>query len=243
MKTHYHRVWGSAAGSVRSIAPQVRIICGLGVFLTCLIAPYQKISGLAVCIASTAAWLAVVMPPWRVVGPSAILGLILFVPYLILIPFMKPEAAGVPAGVFLRGMCGVLISATTVSSLSLGELHDGVSRLPLPSMVTAILLQIIQQTGTIVYETERIASAMAVRGATGSGYAALKVLSTVPQVWLPRVVLKAERLADAMDMRGYNGPSGKIHCNSDLNVADIAALAITLTAVETSLAVRLWWQG
>jgi len=64
-------------------------------------------------------------------------------------------------------------------------------------------VQIVHQAASLFYETKRVASAMAVRGASGGGKAAWQVLWSLPRVWLPRIVDRADRVADAMELRGY----------------------------------------
>ncbi len=109
----------------------------------------------------------------------------------------------VSANLLVRGVSGVLISMATVASVSVSDLREGLTRLPLPGIVSAIVVQIVHQTASLFYETKRVASAMAVRGASGGGKAAWQVLWSLPRVWLPRIVDRADRVADAMELRGY----------------------------------------
>jgi energy-coupling factor transporter transmembrane protein EcfT len=241
LKTHFHNLWGSAAGTVKILSPATRIICGVCVFLAAMTAPADSAAGVAIMAFSVIAWTAVCRPPWRILWGSLALGAVMFLPYFLLTPFIRYGGAAVPAGILLRGLCGLLISASTVTSLDLSELREGVLRLPLPSMVKDILLQIVQQTGTLMYETGRMSSAMAVRGATGRGVAAWRLLSNLPKVWLPRIVLRAERLADAMELRGYGDSAGVGVITGWIKTADAVSMVLAVTLLLGAIAAR-WWK-
>lgn len=45
---------------------------------------------------------------------------------------------------------------------------------------------------------------MAVRGVSGTVRITIKALITLPQVWLPRVIFRAENISSAMEVRGYS---------------------------------------
>jgi energy-coupling factor transporter transmembrane protein EcfT len=241
LKTHFHRLWGCATGPVKGLSPATRLSCGSAVFLAALTAPADSFAGVGIMVASVISWTAVCRPPWRVLWGSLALGAVLFLPYFLLTPFIRNGGAAVPAGILIRGLCGLLISASTVTSLDLSELREGVLHLPLPSMVKDILLQIVQQTGTLMYETERMSSAMAVRGATGRGVAAWRLLSNLPQVWLPRIVLRAERLADAMELRGYGDSTVAGVKTGRVKIADACSMVFAGVLLLGAIAAR-WWK-
>ena len=193
------------------MAPQSRILCGILVFSASMCAPLSSLLGLAGLTGIVALWLVVSLPPARLVGSTLVLGLILFLPYFLLTPLVLGqgghigwlEAAAVPWRIFVRGLAGMQVSVATISALSAGELRQGMMRLPIPSVVSAILVQIVQQTSTLLGETGRISQSMTVRGGTGALAGNWRVLVSLPRVWLPRVMGRAERVADAMEMRGY----------------------------------------
>jgi energy-coupling factor transporter transmembrane protein EcfT len=167
--------------------------------------------GAIVLVVASLGWSLYCQPPKRILRAALVLGLMLFSPYFLLIPVMAEQlslsafsaAARVVAGIFAHGMAGMVVSITTVTSLTVSDLREGLLRLPVPSLVAVIVLQIVHQSLVLVEETRRIASAMSVRGACGRGMTAFRVLVSLPQVWLPRVIQRAERVAAAMDVRGY----------------------------------------
>jgi energy-coupling factor transporter transmembrane protein EcfT len=213
-----------------------------------MVAPATRWAGVAAATLVVAAWAALVHPPMRVVRSSLGLGLVLFLPYFLLVPLMHDPAAGqdwlgacgVAWTVFFRGMTGMQASILTATTLSASALRQGLSRLPAPRAFSAVLIQIVHQTATLAYETRQIATALAVRGGTTGHRTAFRVLASLPRVWLPRVVDRAERVGAAMELRGY--------CERDLaelgvvaaTWKDRLAMAAALTALAAAIALRIW---
>jgi energy-coupling factor transporter transmembrane protein EcfT len=193
-------------------------------------------------------WAALVRPPFRVVRSTLLLGLLLFVPYFLLVPLVRQQSAVdgwqdaflVSWVVFFRGMTAMQASVMTAATLSASALRQGLSRLPIPRVFSAVLIQIVHQTTSLVYETRRVAAAIAVRGGTTGYRTAIRVLISIPRVWLPRVVHRAERVGAAMELRGY--------CQRDLaRVGSVSASPIDSLAVGGALlvlggavALRIW---
>lgn len=248
MKTHWHDLWGCSRGPVVRLVPQTRLLLGGAAFATCMIAPATTLTGGLVIAVTVTAWLVASRPPMKTVFGFALLGLLLFVPTLLLLPLMPPNGVRAAAGwkhgfvasanLLVRGMSGVLISMATIASVSVSDLREGLTRLPLPGIVSAIVVQIVHQTATLFYETKRVASAMAVRGASGGGRAAWQVLWSLPRVWLPRIVDRADRVADAMELRGYCEGEALSLRSSRMRAADWAALALALAVLGLAVVIR-----
>ena len=241
MQTHWHDLWGCGRGPVVRLVPQIRLLLGGVAFATCMIAPATTLSGGLVIAATVSTWLIASWPPMKTVFGFSLLGLLLCVPTFLLLPLMPPDSGGlsVPANLLVRGMSGVLISMATVTSVSVSDLREGLTRLPMPGIVSAIVVQIVHQTATLFYETKRVASAMAVRGASGGGRAAWQVLWSLPRVWLPRIVDRADRVADAMELRGYCDGETRTLRSSRVRAADWAALAVALAVLGLAVAIRV----
>ena len=245
MRPALHDVWGCGRGPVSRLTPRSRIVAGVLVFGSSMIAPATTTSGAALIAVLTLPWLVTCRPPWRVVRATALFGLALFSPYFLLVPWMAgsldPQrwlaALPVAAGIFVHGLASVFTTVAAVTTLTATDLRDGLARIPLPRLVSAILLQIVHQTATLGYETRRVAAAMAVRGASGGDLTAWRVLSSLPSVWLPRVILRAERVASAMEVRGF--------CEQDLPASDrdtdgwADALVLVILLLALGLAVCL----
>jgi energy-coupling factor transporter transmembrane protein EcfT len=248
MKTSWHDIWGSADGPVGRLAPQARIVCGTCVFAVCMIAPATTAFGISAVLSATVLWVIICRPPVTVVRDSIVFGFALFLPYSLLVPliYLGKEGGGwldafSPAWtIFFRGLSSMLVSITTVTTLSASELRQGLIHLPLPNSISAILVQIVHQASALIYETRRIASATAVRSGSYGFRTALRVVVSLPTVWMPRIIDKTERVAKAMEMRGY--------CQQDLRALggvstrpiDAYAMALSALLVIGAVAIRLW---
>jgi len=137
----------------------------------------------------------------------------------------------------------MLVSVAAATCLSPAELREALVRLPVPSLVSRILVQIVHQTGTLLYETQRVAAAMGVRGAASGGRVVWRVLFSLPQVWLPRVIDRAERVSAAMELRGYCDGPVAAEQRQRLGIAEFATLGGAGAALIASIGVRVWGGG
>lgn len=228
------------------LAPRTRILVGCGLLLAGQLAPAHRPGGMALCLAGALAWLGWCRPPGKMTKAFLTAGAAFFLPCLLLAPLIRAgmpqqawmETVRVPWAMFLRGMYAVAVSLGMVSALSLGDLHEGIWRLPLPTLVKAILVQIVHQAGNLLHETRQIAAAMAVRGASGRGRAALRVIAGLPSVWLPRVMQRAERVALVLAWRDY-GMGGCELAPAPLRRGDVLALLATVSWIGLAAAIRL----
>ncbi len=249
MQTRWHDLWGCGRGPVLRLVPQTRLLLGGAAFATCMIAPATTVAGGLLFAGTVAVWLIASRPPMKTVFGFALLGLLLLVPALLLLPLLPFHGVGgsdgwkhgfvASADLVVRGLGGVLISMATVASVSVSDLREGLTRLPLPGIVSAIVVQIVHQTASLFYETKRVASAMAVRGASGGGKAAWQVLWSLPRVWLPRIVDRADRVADAMELRGYCDGEAHSLASRRMRAADWAALALALAVLGLAVVIRV----
>ncbi|MBI5536962.1 MAG: hypothetical protein HY898_29850 [Deltaproteobacteria bacterium] len=246
MRASLHELWGCGHGPVSHLAPQTRMVAGATVFGACMLAPATSWLGVALIGSAALLWLVACRTPLRLARAALVLGCVLFLPYFLLLPFLIGDpgaetwtsAARIPISVFARGLAGMLVSIATVTTLTASELREGLLRLPVPSLVSAILLQIVHQSAALGYETRRIAAAMSVRGASGSGMAAWRVLASLPQVWLPRVLLRAERVAAAMEVRGYCEQELPSFGARTARRGDAATMLLVLAALALAAAMR-----
>jgi len=249
VRTRWHDLWGSARGPAARLAPQVRVATGAALLAASLASPATTVPGCALVAAIAAAWLAACRPPRKAARTSAALGLAMLLPYFLLVPLIL---AGEPAGaagwwralappwsVLVHGMACVLVSTATVATLAPGDLRRALARLPVPGVAAAILAQIVRQAATLADETRRISTAIAVRGAASGGPAALRVLRSLPAVWLPRVIGRAGRVADAMEVRGYCDAAPADGDAAPERPADAAALALAAGALALAVALRV----
>jgi energy-coupling factor transporter transmembrane protein EcfT len=229
---------------VKGLEPRARLLAGAGAFAACVLAPAASWTGSGVIAATALAWLAACGPPARRILAAVGLGCALFLPFFLL-PLLAPRPAGpgdfaVPWGVCTHGFGCLLVSLGTVAALGVADFHDGLERLPLPRLVRAILGQIVHQSGHLAAETRRLTDALAVRGASGGGAAALRLVAALPTVWLPRLLQRAERLALAMELRGYDG-AAPLRREGAVSAADVAVPLLSLA--WAGVAAWLRWRG
>jgi energy-coupling factor transporter transmembrane protein EcfT len=234
-------LWGSGTGPVRRLAPAARGYSALLVGAAVLALPVERAAGAFALPLLVGAWLSACRPPARAAQRAAGLAVAVFLPVYGLTALL-PAGDGVGAepvarGLALRGAAALLVGLGGVSTLALQDLGAALRALPIPPGAAAIATQIVHQSGTLLEETARISDAMAVRGAAGSGLAGLRVLRSLPAVWLPRVLDRAERVGAAMELRGLcDIPASR---SSPLGPRDAAWIVATAATLGLALALRL----
>ncbi len=247
MRTSWHHIWGSARGLAAGLSPPARIACAAGIFAACLVSPARSADGVAFILCAAALWVLAVRPPLRLVTGSLLLGLIVFLPYFLLVPAIRmmgpagdwKSAMGPPAEILVRGMALMQVATATVSSLTAVDLRRGLLGLPIPRVVSAVLIQIVHQTAVLLYETRRIASAVSVRGGSSGMTLALRLIGSMPRVWLPRILSRVERIGAAMEMRGYADFDLREMDSVDRRGADLPALGLVLLVLAAAVALRI----
>jgi len=247
VRVGWHTVWGSARGPLRRLAPPIRLVCGASAFTACLLAPATTGAGAAAVAAVVLLWWLLCRPPLRLAWGAALLGAALFLPDLALAPLIRAEAPGggwsgsfaAPWAVALRGWSTMQIGISSVATLSLVELRQALARLPVPRVAAAVLLQIIHQAATLMAETRRIGAALAVRAAAAGTRSRLRVVSSLPRVWLPRVAARAERVAAAMELRGFRGEAVPPSATPALRARDLLATGLAVAGLAAVIALRL----
>ena len=244
MTPHWHAVWGGARGMVVRLSARARLLTGFVALLACLLAPVTSAKGAAIASLTCGTWLLCCWPPARIVRAGLLLSLVLFLPYLPLAYFASDTSRGSIAlawSLLARGAGALLISLAAASTLSTSDFREAVLGLPLPKVVKEIVVQILHQTAGLAGETQRIAQAMAVRGATERRSSSWRVLRALPQAWLPRVVERAERVGLAMELRGYCEANTTFVAEQPWSAPDLVALVLGAAAVALALATR--WTG
>lgn len=218
MKYSYSiHLWGSGSGPARSLAPLARILAGLLLFITVVWSrPDQAVDSILL-LTAVLAGVYFSGIPGRYVWSLLFYGIVIFGPIFLFAPFIQPDPAfsadtelalvseslRTPWLIFSKGIAGILVAAAIVSVLTLSDLYDGLARLPLPRLVVIILVQVVHQAKLLFEQTGRIARAAALRSGSSRLKTGLFLLRTIPSIWLPRILFKAERVAAAMDLRGY----------------------------------------
>jgi energy-coupling factor transporter transmembrane protein EcfT len=74
----------------------------------------------------------------------------------------------------------------------------------MPAVVRMIIMQILYQTGTLQNETVRMAQALKVRNISTTIALRRSLIFKWPAAWLLRVLVRAERVSNAMEIRDYS---------------------------------------
>ncbi|MBP7127774.1 hypothetical protein KBD49_15545 [Myxococcota bacterium] len=244
MKTPWHRIWGSGKGPAGRLCPPARLAAGVLVLGACIASPVPSTPGILWTLSVTVAWVAACRPPGRLVAGGVLLGLVLFLPYFLLVPWIREDggirpALEVPASLLIRGTSGIVVCGAIIASLGASDLREALVRLPVPGIVTSILLQIVHQSATLGSETRAMVEAWTVRGATGRrGIGGFALVQALPRVWLPRVAARAERVGEAMAVRGYgeDDPSPLRACPCGWR--DGLAIGMAVLSLAVSLMIR-----
>ncbi len=107
----------------------------------------------------------------------------------------------VPWRIATRSSAVVALGISVSAAIGPHRILEALSVLPLPAMVRHLLLQILLQAGTMLHETRRMTEAIQVRARGRWG--TWRLILNVPGIWLPRVLDRSERVAMAMEVRGF----------------------------------------
>lgn len=250
MKSLFHETWGSACGPVKRFAPQTRLLCGLILFFSALILPVYTLTGVLSATVLVLMWWAACRPSGWLTLAFSLVGLLMFLPYFLLIPIIPTEeVSGIERwkqgffatwNVVFHGMAGLYITTMTMTTVTVSELRRGIFSLPIPTLISAILLQIVHQSAALMYETRQVTSAIRVRGAAGGGLSSWRVLFAFPKVWLPRVIFRADRVSAAMEIRGFCENEIQRGSAPDWAVQDRIALLCAFILFAISVLIRIF---
>lgn len=218
--TAFAAAWDGGSGPVRRLAPAARLLCGALLCTVCVALPAHPLRAAALPLLLTLGWTQLCGMGRKRFFSALAFASALFLPMLLLALPLRAEsrtwqeALGIPLRLMLRGTACLLISAATLSSLRLSEFGDALNGLRLPSPVKSLLLQIALQSVLLMEEIRRTADAMKVRGLTAAAAGIrLRVIHAWPQVWLLRLLDKAERVGAAMEVRGF-GAADPAHASA-----------------------------
>lgn len=132
------------------------------------------------------------VPPSRIVL-LVLVGGLMYVPVIL---FSPPSVA-------LKGFSSMSVVLAAVSGLTAADLHVVVIRLPVPALARLLMMQVLHQGEVLRRETYRVHQAVSVRGGIRGFRDTWLFVRAIPMSWMPRMIFRAERVALAMDVRGY----------------------------------------
>jgi energy-coupling factor transporter transmembrane protein EcfT len=140
----------------------------------------------------------------------------------------------------LKGVASLTVTLAAISTLDAVTVRHAVAALPLPLNARLIVIQIIQQTGMLLDETARVRNAVTLRSGTRAARGGLALASALPVVWLTRVAGRADRVAAAMEVRGYmRAPLPPVTRPWLWQRSDIGAVAAGLLLIAGALLLRV----
>ena len=251
---HPSALWGHGRGPARRLAPVALLLCWLALLGTCVLARPSLPVELGLIAGACTAWLLACGPSRRVLVRALLLGLILFLPFFLLLPWtgqaagqtelgplmLRDDAWVAPLHVLVRGLACLLLGLGLVSTLDEAGFQEALSRLPLPRSLLVMIHQVFRSLEPLLTESVGMGRAVAVRSGRTGWRAGIRLARALPVVWLPRVLERADRVTRAMQVRGYCGELLESRSRS-WGVA--AALALTLSLVFLALVVVLRWQS
>ncbi len=233
---------GKGKFPAQALSPPGRLIIGICCFFCVLAVPLPSEAGTAFIAFTVTTWCMASGLRIRTVWVLFIFSTVMFMPIFCLAPWMSNTADTGLKGkildslsIIIRATSGIFVWAGTLGSLKQWELHTAIAHLPLPRLVSIIIIQILQQGFNMIEETRRLIMSIKTRGAFRAGPMKWHVIFSFPIIWLVRVTHRAERVAAAMTMRRYDGSILHIG-ESPYNVTDWVA-GISVLVILTSVSI------
>jgi len=244
-------VWGSATGPARRLSPQGRIVTGALLLGAVLAVDPVTWPGLGLWGVIVASWMLATSPPSPLRGRLLVFGLVVLGPWFLLVPWIEPPVGGahpdylwiegawaVPWRIFFRGLGGLLVGVWAAATLTLPELSGGLAALPMPRAMAMLLLQIVHRTHALIAETRGMMQAIRVRGAASGLRSVPTIAAALPRVWMPRIIDRAERVGDAMEVRGFDSTSLGMDA-ARWRRADAAGLGLAVMSLAGAVTIRV----
>jgi len=249
---HPSALWGHGRGPARRLAPNALLLCWLAAIGTCVVARPSVPAELGLIAGLCAVWLLACGPALRVLVRVLLLGLILFLPFFLLLPWtgqgagqtelgpltLRDDAWVAPWHVLVRGVACLFLGLGLVSALDEAGFQEALGRLPMPRSLRVMVHQIFRSLEPLLTESVGMGRAVAVRSGRAGWQTGLMLARALPSVWLPRVLLRADRVTRAMQVRGY---AGELLEPRQRSWSGREVLAILSSLAALALAVGLRW--
>lgn len=249
---HPSDAWGAGSGPLRRVHPGALMLAWFCTVLACLIVrPWHPPQLLGVT-ALTAAWLAAAGMPLKRLRHLLVFASVLFLPLFLFTPLLPGDggvalqfgpltiaqgAWEVPLAVVVRAAALLLVSAALVASLDELDARRALAALPLPRIVRVIVLEVLRWLGPLGAEAASISRAVSVRAGSSAGSGRWALIKGLPGRWLPRILRRADRAADAMAVRGYAGWLPE-RASQPVGARDAAVVLLAFAALAVAVAAR-----
>ena len=240
-------LWGTGSARMRRLSPSARLACGTLVFATCLVAPISSLPGISIGCGAVIGWVVLCGLPGRRLLALSLYSMALFLPLFLLTPWLEAagpirgnpwlDAAQIPLAMSLRGTCCVFVCAATMAVLDLADFSAALGPLPIPHIIKNLLMQIAHQTAMLANESQRISVAVRIRGLPSAFTSKLRFLPALPTIWLLRIMNRADRIAAAMDLRGFESFTR----SSPTSISLIDGFAVTTALLALGAGISIRW--
>ncbi len=211
--------WGAGRGPLGAVSAGPRLLAWLLLLAALLVARPLVLPELALALIALLLWSLAAGTPLRTLRVLAGLGLVLFLPFFLFLPWtgrgeviatigplaLRSDAWVAPGTVLFRGVGCLILGAGVLAGFTEEEFHRAVVRLPLPRLVRIMIVQIVRFLAPLAHEAVGISRAVLVRGGGSGGRGAVQIARALPAAWLPRVLDRSVRVSHAMEVRGYTG--------------------------------------
>jgi len=230
--------FGTSQGPAAQAMPSARLGALALLGIAVLVADTARLPGSLWALALAGLWAQACGFPWRALGTVLAAGAVTFLTFAATLAAASWLGQGdlrlAPAwSMALKGTALAALAWSTLRTFRPGALLRALDRLPGP--LTPILTQITQQVLNLADESQRITQAWRLRGAAGRLH--LGLLRAAPLVWLPRVAHRADRVAEAMELRGMPG-HGLFRDSEPFGKREALLLAFALLGLTASALLR-----
>lgn len=229
-------------GGLAALHPTVLLLCLLLLVASVLTLDPGEAIEAALIVVATASWLIVSGITLRRVMRTLLFGCSLFLPVYLFAPWLEggdvvvqltssldlsSEGLLIPTRIVLRGLACLFIGVGLAAATDISGLAAGLARIPLvPQIVVVMTVQTLRWSEVLLEESRGIIRAIILRG--GGGWrGGIALVRSLPLVWLPRVIARAERVTAAMEVRGYGGELPD-RDRSPLRAVDVFGLSLAL---------------
>jgi len=231
--------FGTSSGPAAQAMPSARLGALALLGTAVLVADASRLPGSLWVLALAGLWAWACGFPWRPLGTVVAAGAVTFLTFAATLATASWLGLGEANGLVqawtmaLKGTALAALAWATLRTFRPGALLRALDRLPGP--LTPILTQITQQVLNLADESQRITQAWRLRGAAGRLH--LGLLRAAPLVWLPRVAHRADRVAEAMELRGMPG-HGLFRDSEPFGKREALLLAFALLGLTASALLR-----
>lgn len=249
---HHRSIGSEAEGPIQRLAPDLKVIALLGFVLAVVATPTRAVWAFGVDAVLVLGVVAIAGLPPRPLARRLTIELP-FVAFALLLPFAgrgdQVTVAGLSLSVAgLWAMWGILAKATLATAASVvlaattpvADLLDGLDRLRLPRVLTAIAGFMVRYLDVTTDQVRRMSIARVSRGDDPRWIWQARATAASAGTLFVRSLERGERVHLAMVARGYDGHLPRVDPPAPHRRSD-AARALAVPAAAWGICLAAWW--